>query len=197
MADGGGGRELGVQRVDRLDGGAAGVAAGLAAQPLGAAALQWISSRLSAWGVPLMSSLLHFGQAIKAMRFPFVRWVRARAPAGPSRLGSSRTSVRTANLVGGASPSVSCVKLPRRRPGAFPTTSRDLGHGATGPPPAGVPIRTGKATDIRDPVAGVHCMKFRRGRIGNGLAVLSGARPDVLAGRAGARAKFVALGGCC
>src|SRR5688572_8018574 len=42
---------------------------------------------------------------------------------------------------------------------------------------------------------GVHCMKFRRGRIGNGLAVLSGARPDVLAAAAGARAKFVALGG--
>src|SRR5688572_27952762 len=38
-------------------------------------------------------------------------------------------------------------------------------------------------------------MKFRRGRIGNGLAVLSGARPDVLAAAAGARAKFVALGG--
>jgi hypothetical protein len=38
-------------------------------------------------------------------------------------------------------------------------------------------------------------MKFRRGRIGNGLAVLSGARPDVLAAAPGARAKFVALGG--
>ena len=31
-----------------------------------------------------MSSLLHFGQAINAMGFPFVRLVRARAPAGPS-----------------------------------------------------------------------------------------------------------------
>jgi hypothetical protein len=40
-------------------------------------------------------------------------------------------------------------------------------------------------------------MRFRRrrGRIGNGLAVLSGARPDVLAAAPGARAKFVALGG--
>jgi len=38
-------------------------------------------------------------------------------------------------------------------------------------------------------------MKFRRGRIGNGLAVLAGARPDVLAAAPGARAKFVALGG--
>jgi hypothetical protein len=38
-------------------------------------------------------------------------------------------------------------------------------------------------------------VKFRRGRIGNGLAVLSGARPDVLAAAPGARAKFVALGG--
>jgi hypothetical protein len=38
-------------------------------------------------------------------------------------------------------------------------------------------------------------MKFRRGRIGDGLAVLSGARPDVLAAAPGARAKFVALGG--
>src|SRR5688500_4356930 len=44
---------------------------------------------------------------------------------------------------------------------------------------------------------GVHRMRFRRrrGRIGNGLAVLSGARPDVLAAAPGARAKFVALGG--
>ncbi|MET0763337.1 MAG: DUF4407 domain-containing protein [Blastococcus sp.] len=38
-------------------------------------------------------------------------------------------------------------------------------------------------------------MKFRRGRIGNGMAVLAGARPDVLAAAPGARAKFVALGG--
>ena len=38
-------------------------------------------------------------------------------------------------------------------------------------------------------------MKFRRGRIGNGLAVLAGARPDVLASAPGARSKFVALGG--
>ncbi|TQN42086.1 uncharacterized protein DUF4407 [Blastococcus colisei] len=38
-------------------------------------------------------------------------------------------------------------------------------------------------------------MRFRRGRIGNWLAVLAGARPDVLAAAPGARAKFVALGG--
>src|SRR4051794_13369786 len=38
-------------------------------------------------------------------------------------------------------------------------------------------------------------MRFRRGRIGNGMAVLAGARPDVLASAPGARAKFVALGG--
>ena len=38
-------------------------------------------------------------------------------------------------------------------------------------------------------------MRFRRGRIGDGLAVLAGARPDVLAAAPGARAKFVALGG--
>ena len=38
-------------------------------------------------------------------------------------------------------------------------------------------------------------MQVRRGRIGNGLAVLAGARPDVLAAAPGARAKFVALGG--
>jgi hypothetical protein len=38
-------------------------------------------------------------------------------------------------------------------------------------------------------------MKFRRGRTGNGLAVLAGARPDVLAAAPGARARFVALGG--
>jgi hypothetical protein len=38
-------------------------------------------------------------------------------------------------------------------------------------------------------------MKFRRGRIGNGMAVLAGARPDVLVSAPGARAKFVALGG--
>ena len=38
-------------------------------------------------------------------------------------------------------------------------------------------------------------MRFRRGRIGDGLAVLSGARPDVLEAAPGARAKFVALGG--
>src|SRR3712207_2215251 len=37
-------------------------------------------------------------------------------------------------------------------------------------------------------------MRFR-GRIGNGLAVLSGARPDVLEAAPGARPKFVALGG--
>jgi hypothetical protein len=38
-------------------------------------------------------------------------------------------------------------------------------------------------------------MARRRGRIGDGLAVLSGARPDVLDVVPGARAKFVALGG--
>src|SRR3954470_940794 len=38
-------------------------------------------------------------------------------------------------------------------------------------------------------------MARRRGRIGNGLAVLAGARPDVLEAVPGARAKFVALGG--
>src|SRR3712207_2430788 len=38
-------------------------------------------------------------------------------------------------------------------------------------------------------------MRFRRGRIGNWLAVLAGARPDVLEAAPGARAKFVALGG--
>ena len=38
-------------------------------------------------------------------------------------------------------------------------------------------------------------MRFRRGRIGNALALLAGARPDVLAAAPGARAKFVALGG--
>ena len=38
-------------------------------------------------------------------------------------------------------------------------------------------------------------MKFRRGRTGNGLAVLAGARPDVLEAAPGARARFVALGG--
>jgi len=38
-------------------------------------------------------------------------------------------------------------------------------------------------------------MRFRRGRIGNGMAVLAGARADVLASAPGARAKFVALGG--
>src|SRR3712207_4694238 len=37
-------------------------------------------------------------------------------------------------------------------------------------------------------------MRFR-GRIGNGLAVLSGARPDVLEAAPGARPRFVALGG--
>ncbi len=38
-------------------------------------------------------------------------------------------------------------------------------------------------------------MARRRGRMGDGLAVLSGARPDVLEAVPGARAKFVALGG--
>src|SRR3954462_6838720 len=38
-------------------------------------------------------------------------------------------------------------------------------------------------------------MRFRRGRIGGGLAVLAGARPDVLAAAPGARARFGALGG--
>jgi hypothetical protein len=38
-------------------------------------------------------------------------------------------------------------------------------------------------------------MKVRQGRIGDGLAVLAGARPDVLAAAPGARARFVALGG--
>jgi hypothetical protein len=62
--------------------------------------------------------------------------------------------------------------------------------------PVGLPIRAVEATVIRDPVAsGVHCMKVRQRRIGNGLAVLAGARPDVLAAAPGARAKFVALGG--
>src|SRR5215212_2585975 len=35
----------------------------------------------------------------------------------------------------------------------------------------------------------------RRRRIGNGLAVLAGARPDILEAAPGARARFVALGG--
>jgi hypothetical protein len=38
-------------------------------------------------------------------------------------------------------------------------------------------------------------MARRRGRLGDGLAVLSGARPDVLEAVPGARTKFVALGG--
>ncbi len=38
-------------------------------------------------------------------------------------------------------------------------------------------------------------MKVRYDRIGDGLALLAGARPDVLAAAPGARAKFVALGG--
>jgi hypothetical protein len=38
-------------------------------------------------------------------------------------------------------------------------------------------------------------MARRRARLGDGLAVLSGARPDVLEAVPGARAKFVALGG--
>lgn len=38
-------------------------------------------------------------------------------------------------------------------------------------------------------------MRFRRGRIGNGMAGLAGARADVLASAPGARARFVALGG--
>jgi hypothetical protein len=38
-------------------------------------------------------------------------------------------------------------------------------------------------------------MRVRHGRIGDGLAVLAGARPDVLAAAPGARARFVALGG--
>ncbi len=38
-------------------------------------------------------------------------------------------------------------------------------------------------------------MKVRSDRIGDGLALLAGARPDVLAAAPGARAKFVALGG--
>src|SRR3712207_4893295 len=38
-------------------------------------------------------------------------------------------------------------------------------------------------------------MRWRRGRIGDGLAVLAGARPDVLEAAPGARPRFVALGG--
>ncbi|HEY0400541.1 MAG TPA: DUF4407 domain-containing protein, partial [Blastococcus sp.] len=38
-------------------------------------------------------------------------------------------------------------------------------------------------------------MKVRQRRFGNGLAVLAGARPDVLAAAPGTRARFVALGG--
>jgi hypothetical protein len=38
-------------------------------------------------------------------------------------------------------------------------------------------------------------MKVPQGRLGDGLAVLAGARPDVLAAAPGARARFVALGG--
>src|SRR4051812_32926826 len=38
-------------------------------------------------------------------------------------------------------------------------------------------------------------MARRRGRIGDGLAVLAGARPDILEVAPGARARFVALGG--
>jgi hypothetical protein len=62
--------------------------------------------------------------------------------------------------------------------------------------PAGLPIRAGEATVIRDPVVwGCTALKVRHGRIGDGLAVLAGARPDVLAAAPGARARFVALGG--
>ena len=38
-------------------------------------------------------------------------------------------------------------------------------------------------------------MRFRRGRTGNALAALAGARPDVLEAAPGARPRFVALGG--
>ncbi|TFV62001.1 UNVERIFIED_ORG: DUF4407 domain-containing protein [Bacillus sp. AZ43] len=38
-------------------------------------------------------------------------------------------------------------------------------------------------------------MRGRPGRIGNGMAVLAGARPDLLGAAPGARARFVALGG--
>src|SRR3954451_17173390 len=45
------------------------------------------------------------------------------------------------------------------------------------------------------PWGGCCGMARRRGRIGNGLAVLAGARPDILEVAPGARARFVALGG--
>lgn len=57
-------------------------------------------------------------------------------------------------------------------------------------------MRGGDGKGIRSPAAwGWHRMRFRRGRPGNGLALLAGARPDVLAAAPGARARFVALGG--
>src|SRR3954451_19187945 len=50
---------------------------------------------------------------------------------------------------------------------------------------------------LLDPVTwgGFFGMARRRGRIGDGLAVLAGARPDILEVAPGARARFVALGG--
>ena len=112
---------------------------------------QVISSRLSAWGVPVMSSLLHFGQAIKAMRVPFVRWaVHEHRPA--RRTSDEEDGGQDGEPTGDASPSVSWAHLPTSATGRPARTGRRH-HGPRRPLTSGLPIRAGEATVIRDPVA--------------------------------------------
>src|SRR4051794_4651078 len=120
-----------------------------------------------------MSSLLHLGQAIKAMGIRSFGWSVHGRDGEPGRAHRRRSDVSS---------------FPRR---VFRRCrSRSVGS-------VRLPIRTGEdgGSSTTPVVPGVHCMRFRRGRIGNGMAVLAGARPDVLASAPGARAKFVALGG--
>src|SRR5688500_14596465 len=58
-------------------------------------------------------------------------------------------------------------------------------------------MTNGKATAEPRPPSPGSCTRMTAllRRLGNGLAVLAGARPDLLAAAPGARARFVALGG--
>ena len=132
-ADGGGGRELGVQRVDGLDGGAARVAAGLTAQPLGAAVVavdQQPAVRLrravDVLAVALRTSDQSHGVPVRSVG-PCTSTGRPAVPRFREDIGKDGEpwGARRRRSAGSS--------FPRRRPGLSARLRREIGHGATGP----------------------------------------------------------------
>ena len=189
-----------MQRVDRLDRRAARVAAGLAAQPLVAAVGardQQPAVRLGRAGDVLAVALRAGDQSHESSVRSVGPCTSTGRPAEP-RIGGRRPGRRA--HVGTRRRRSAGVQLPTpggRRRSRTTSGRRDVDHGSGAARDAARPADRDRGGDghPRPRRPGVHCMKFRRGRIGNGLAVLAGARPDVLAAAPGARAKFVALGG--